>query len=88
MGILDQFLTTLTLLWRGTGWLNTDNLIWNSDHFRSDLLINHPPSFFSHSNSSHTHYDTDFPELTSKFESFGLHSSDQPPAAHAIQDLF
>lgn len=42
----------------------------------------------SHSNSSHTHYDTDFPELTSKFESFGLHSSDQPPAAHAIQDLF
>jgi len=41
----------------------------------------------SHSNSSHNHYDTDFPELTSKFESFGLHSG-EAPATQNIPDLF
>jgi len=40
-----------------------------------------------HSHSSHNHYDTDFPELTSKFESFGLHSA-EAPATQTIPDLF
>ena len=51
------------------------------------LNFNSPIQNFSHSNSSHNHYDTDFPELTSKFESFGLHSG-EAPGTQTIPDLF
>jgi len=38
-----------------------------------------------HGQNQHTqHYDTDFPELTSKFENFGINNNEQP----TIQDLF
>ena len=53
----------------------------------SNFNLNSSIPNFSHSNSSHNHYDTDFPELTSKFESFGLHSG-EAPGTQNIPDLF
>lgn len=41
-------------------------------------------SHSNHNNNSGQHYDTDFPELTSKFENFTINSND----THSIQDLF
>ena len=74
MSTLGQFLTISTQPWQATG------------RFCVSFIFSWIPHF-SHSNSSHNHYDTDFPELTSKFESFGLHSG-EAPATQNIPDLF